>query len=285
MASINPGYMGYAKIGEGIVRFQDANITVRQEINAPEIVMGNYDRVVYTYATAEVGGSISGPVTENFSSDAAGGIWEWATQRDQTCGGLESNSVDLYYFCGNGGKSRSFQNMFVNSLNFSCSAGDIAQFSLDVLGKGPSSDITWGEYGTKQDLVEKLVTWDVVSVGVSLPDFEGDFDQDAFSSFDLTISNNLETVYAIHENADYFPFDIVPGVRSVSGSLSVYNIPEVNGADDYGAFEADQIGTMTFDIGSGTLTAKVQFHRVEPSLSTGPIISTVGFTGVGIQGF
>jgi hypothetical protein len=34
-----------------------------------------------------------------------------------------------------------------------------------------------------------------------------------------------------------------------------------------------------------TIVANVKFHRVEPTSSVGPIISTVAFTGVGTQAF
>ena len=278
---VHPGYMGYAQIGgfSNAVRFTDANIAAKQDINIPDLVMGHWNRNAYTYNAIDVSGSISGPVTETFA-DGDDSLWGWGWNRGD-CGELEGNDVTLFYFCGeNGGKSRNFGDLYVNSLSFSCSAGDLAQFSLDVTGKAASD---WGGYGGPQTHEEKLVTWDHVGVTVTNEQHQT-FGEDAFSSFEFTINNNLEVVYAIHETANYFPFDIVPGLRTITGSLSVYNIPGSEGANAYTAFQADGYGRITFNVGGGEQSANVRFHRVEPTLSASPIISTVGFTGVGNQG-
>ena len=288
IGSVNPGYTGYALIGSSEkVRYTDASINVRQEVNAPDLIMGHWDHNAYVYGPIEVGGSISGPVTENFVGNTSS-LWTWATKRSGACGSLSFNDVSLYYYCdrlGGDGKSRTFPNMMVNSLNFSCTAGDIAQFSIDLLGAGQPVAPSWGT-GTAADHKneEKLLTWDKVGVSVTAGDQSiGSLNSECFQSFDFTISNNLETIYAICAGSNYYPFDIVPGLRTLSGSLSVYNIPEVEGALGYDDFEANQQGSVTFSIGSAEFTFKVRFHRVEASSSVGTIVSTVAFTGVGAQ--
>ena len=56
------------------------------------------------------------------------------------------------------------------------------------------------------------------------------------------------------------------------------------GVDTYDDFEAADTGTVEFNVGPDiTVTLNVQWHRVEPTASVGPIISTVGFTGVTTQ--
>ena len=137
MANVHPGYRGLADVaGVGQVRFADANITARQEINAPDLIMGDWDHDAYVYGPITVDGTISGPVTETFVSGSGGGsLWEWGVQRTGSCGELDSETVTLYYYCGGSdSNSREFTGMMVNNLGFSCAAGDIANFTIDVMG-------------------------------------------------------------------------------------------------------------------------------------------------------
>jgi len=288
MGNVYPGYRGLADIAAvGNVRFADAGITARQEVNAPDLIMGDWDHDAYVYGPIEVGGTISGPVTETFVSGAAGGgLWDWGVKRNGDCGTLTESDVTLYYYCGGSDqRGRIFTDMLVNSLNFSCSAGDIAQFSIDILGKGVGANNGWISTDPPHfTTAEKLITWDKVNVTITTV---GDSDftlpaNIAYSNFDFTIANNLETVYSLGQ-ADLFPFEIVPGLRGITGSISVYNTPESNGADKWDDYLAANVGNITFDIGGLSLDMKVRFHRVEPASSTGPIISSIGFTGVSHQ--
>ena len=285
MGNVYPGYRGLADIAAiGQVRFADANITARQEVNAPDLIMGDWDHDAYVYGPIEIGGTISGPVTETFVSGSAGGsIWDWGVKRNGECGTLDSNDVTLYYYCGGSdNRGRSFENMLVNSLNFSCAAGDVAQFSIDIMGDGVGPWLSSDPPHFTD--AEKLITWDKVDVEItSVGDSEFPLPANiAYSNFDFTISNNLEVVYSLGQ-PDLFPFEIVPGLRGITGSISVYNTPQSDGADTWDDYVAASVGTIQFDIGGLTLDMKVRFHRVEPSSATGPIISTIGFTGVSHQ--
>jgi len=75
---------------------------------------------------------------------------------------------------------------------------------------------------------------------------------------------------------------IVPGLRTITGSLSFYNIPEYDGAiswDDTGVSAGSLPYDLQFNIGDGvTITVSVRFHRIEPSSTVGPVISTLAFS-------
>ena len=281
---VNAGYRGIADIGGLLVRFADANITARQEVEAPDLVMGDWDRDAYVYGKINVGGTISGPITQSFA-DGVDSVLGWAAGRTDPCGELGTRDLKLYYYCGS---SRNFEGLFVNSLNVSVSAGDVAQFSLDLIGTR-AEDFA-AEDPPHHILSEKLITWDKVNVqvGGSCPESSLPTTALRFQSFDFTISNNIETVYGLGQD-DLFPFDIVPGIRSISGSVSVYNTPGFNGADTFDDYCAEDTCDLTFSLGDNadgcgfdgsSITMKVRFHRIEPSLSVGPIVSTVAFTGV-----
>lgn len=287
---VNAGYRGIATIGGSQVRFSDASITARQEIEAPDLVSGDWDRNAYNYGKIEVGGSINGPVTETFLTGASS-IMQWGAGRADSgdaCGGLDAQDIHLYYFCN---RDRLFQNLFVNTLSFSVSAGEVANFTLDVVGTSAYP------FGTNPPPhfteAEKLLTWDKVNVtiiagGATDPvnnDIPTALSDIKFSNFEFTVNNNIQTVYGLGQD-NLFPFDIVPGIRQISGSLSVYNTPDFNGAETFEDYCADGVHTLQFGLsslctgGSSTVSVKVRFHRVEPTLNTGPIISTVAFTGV-----
>ena len=289
---VHPGYRGLANIpGIGNVRFADANITAKQEVNAPDLIMGDWDHDAYVYGKVEVSGSISGPVTETFVAGGGTGLLGWALTRHGNCGTLTEEDLTLYYYCGTGtgNNSRQFVNMYVNSLGFSCAAGDVANFTLDVIGRyaGPW---TSGDPPHFTD-AEKLITWDKVAVSVT----DGGIPTTplAYSNFDLTVNNNIEAVYALNAGSggigapDLFPYEVVPGLRTITGTLSVYDTPEFKGFDHWDDYPASDVSTLTFTLGGGagtvTLDTKVRFHRIEPASSVTPIISTVGFTGVSHQ--
>ncbi|MFA5312401.1 MAG: phage tail tube protein [Methanomassiliicoccales archaeon] len=277
MGNVFPGYRGWANIeGVGPVRFGDASITAKQEIVAPDMIMGDWDHDAYYYGPIEVGGSISGPVTETFAK--ANGLWDWGVKR-VGCGVLSTGTITLYYYCGStGNRARAFTGMTCNSLNFSCTAGDVANFSIDVLGASA------GPWLTSDPILfsspEKLITWDKVFVRASGGGPGGSaLTTVNYSNFDFTISNNLETVYSLSQS-DLFPFEIVPGLRTITGTLSVYNIPQADGVTNWSNYAAGTTSQIEFSIGGLSITMKVQFHRIEPASSVGPIISTLGFTGV-----
>lgn len=288
MANIFPGYRGIANIGTiGEVRFGDANIAATQEINAPDLIMGDWDHDAYNYGPITVGGTINGPVTQTFIAGTGGtGLWDWGVKRTGNCGDLASEQIDLYYYCGTpetgaGGtrSHRTFTGMQVNSLNFSVTAGDVANFSLDVLGKSAGA---WDD--TEPALVthaEKLITWDKVNVSIT-PSSRDSIADINYQSFDFTIANNLEVAYSLAQ-ANLFPFEVIPGLRTITGTLTAYNIPQALGVDTYDDYDADDFSTITFSIDTLTITMQVQLHRIQPASSVGPIVSTLGFTGVGHQ--
>ena len=285
MGNVYPGYRGLADVaGVGQVRFADANITAKQEVKADDLIMGDWDHDAYVYGKIEVGGTISGPVTETFVSGSGGGsLWEWGVQRVGDCGTLSEETVTLYYYCGGSdNNSRQFTGMLVNSMNFSCSAGDVANFSIDIMGKSAGA---WSNQIPPHFTdAEKLITWDKVNVTIpgTLGPGASELQNVNYSNFDFTIGNNLEAVYSLAQ-ANLFPFEIVPGLRTITGSLSVYNTPEADGVDSWDDYLAGNISVVQFDIGGLLVDMKVQFHRIEPASSVGPIISSVGFTGVGHQ--
>lgn len=291
MAYVHAGYRGYATIGGTKIRFADANIAVKQEVRTEAMVMGHHDQgAAYVFGPITVEGSISGPMTEGFIT-AATSTLDWACKRD-SCGLLTKKDVVLEYYCdtgslaGGGLRSRTFTDLYVNNFTMSCASGDIVNFTFDVLGRTASD---WGTSpSTVNSTVEKLVTWDKVTITITAPGSgseiaSGGTTNIAWSNFDITVANNLETAYSLGQS-NLFPFAIVPGMRTITGTLTGYDIPGMIGRDKWDDYTATPYSTLAINLPNSTsLTTFVRFHRVEPTLNSGMITSTVGFTGVGVQ--
>jgi len=196
---------------------------------------------------------------------------------------LTAANTTLYYYCGGSDyRARQFLNMYVNTLGFSCAAGDIAQFNIDIMGSGLGPNNGWLNSDPPHfTTAEKLITWDRVTLSITPgpnPEFTPPVNI-AYSNFDFSIANNLQVVYSLGQ-ANLFPFEIVPGLRTITGSISVYNTPRADGKDRWIDYLAADVSTINFNIGGLTLSMKVRFHRIEPASSVSPIISTIGIVGV-----
>jgi hypothetical protein len=307
--NIYAGYRGIAQIGTGgsFLRFSDANISAKQGIEAPDMVMGDWDRDVYAYGKVTIDGSINGPLNQQMLVD--GDVVEWACSRDDdeathNCGGNASKDIILYYRCG---EKRTFKKCYPNSFGISVTAGDVAQFSMDVIGAAETeADIEWDSASASDfsfQTPSKLLTWDQFSISVvkgttdSVSDSDVPSDIDSatnnirFQSFSLDVANNAEAAWGIGMNTaenKLFPFDVVAGLRHIGGSLTVFGTEKFEGHDSFDDYCADGVHTMTIAVAStcadapvsSSIVLKVRFHRLETTLNTGIIQSTVGFTGV-----
>lgn len=269
--TVNPGFMGYASLGGSTVRFTDCSFAAKQEVNAPDLITGYFRRMAYNYGPVDISGTISGPVGTNFSG--TGAIWDKATLRD-SCGLMTDDTFEIIYYCGIG---YSFPSAKIQSITFSCAAGDVAQFSFDIIAAKAPIPAT----GTQNTTPEKLVTWDKVQLSVTGSD-GNTFDDDAFSNFEVSFGNNVEAVYALNgTGSDLFPFALVEGLSTITGSVAVYNLQSnMIGATNFDDYDTGALGVINFSIGGASMALNVKWHRVEPASSIGPFISTVGFTAV-----
>jgi len=282
MATVNPGYMGWALFGTSSkFRFSDCSVAAKQDINAPDLITGHWNRQAYNYGKVDISGSISGPVGEKFAT-AGTGMWAKAVDRNP-CGELTGDSLAIHYYCSQteGYNTFTFGAAKVNSITFSCAAGDVANFSMDMIGASAADPSSNSDIF---DEPEKLITWDKVGLEVEPGTAGGNtFGSEFFSNFEVTFGNNVEAVYALGQNSLY-PFALVDGITTITGSVSAYNIPQMFGVNTWDNYEADETGTVQFNVGPDiTVNLNVQWHRVEPTASVGPIISTVAFTGVTTQ--
>ena len=277
--TITPGFTGYAKADTNYLRFNSCSVNALQEVEAPDMVMGDYTHNAWAYGKIEVGGQISGPLTE---STMAFINYVWAGNRN----------IDIKYY---GGFRRRFTGMWVNSITINITAGEVVQFTADFIGKGWSTTAagTMSVYTNP----EKLVTWDKCSLfrgAQSSSDFSAATHEiQHLQSFSMTISNNITRQFAIKASDLYG--NLVRGMSAVTGSLVNYELKSAEGflggstqtgegAEHWNAYENDAYYPIKFSVGGYDVRATVVFHRASSELSVGPVMTTIGFTGIGHWG-
>lgn len=272
--AIHMGYMGSATIGGTVVKITSSSINKVQVIDAPELVQGDYVKKAVNYGKVEVGGSVAGPCGDTSIVD----LFSQATARTSE-GDVLSNVVDItiaYYKSA----SQSFTGCYVNSLQLSVTAGEVAQFTIDFMGKGEVSGAS-ASGDSSTGACEKLVTWDQCSFS------GGGVPSNQVQSYTMTIGNGLQRIYVLNQD-NLYPAHVAAGMQNVTGSVSIYSDGAPQNQMQLGTFGADKYGdydptptAVTVSIGTGVdATANVMFNRPEASVSTGPAIYTVGFTGV-----
>jgi len=286
-STIKPGFRGYAEIHDATprkrLRFNTCSLNAVQEIEAPDMVMGDDTHDAWAYGKIEVGGTISGPVTESTGQFI-----------DELEANLEDGvQIDVKYYDST--FTRGFTGCRLNSFTFNVSAGEVVNFSLDIIGvrkldTGPvmTTGFTKGE---------KLVTWDKASIRIGSlktdddPDWSTIYDtltfQTGLQAFTFTASNNITRQFILGES-DLFG-NLVKGMKSVTGSISSYVLKSSEGlgagVNYWDQYEGDQAYPIRFDIGSDLrVTAAVRFHRGTTELGVGPVITQIGFTGVTTHG-
>lgn len=268
--AVHMGYMGSA-VANGIsVYLTGSSLNPVQNINAPDLVQGQYVKHIWNWDKIETGGNITGPVV-----DSMGSLWTAAWTRTADGDELASKfSVSISYYKGTG---RSFSNCQVNTFEVSVSAGEVAQFSIDFIGSSTTgSGVSCGGGGGAATC-KRLVTWDQCSCG-SPPGGTGDV-----QAFTVTLNNNLERIYVLGQ-ATMAPYYVKAGFREVTGSITMYGegCPSGGGGDtscDSGT------SSTTFTIGRcagsfGLSGFQCAWHRPEASAGTGPALYTYNFTGL-----
>jgi len=262
-----PGYLGIARVGGTIFRCTDCNINMQQEALFYDHVIGlrdtipttsqtkgetdvvNLQKTIWRPSTKIVGGSLAFPATEN----NIGSFFEFAKRG-------RSFNLTFQYHTGEG---REFESCKVSSWSLSCTAGDICNVSVEVMGVG-LEDSTVGLYTN----AEKLITWDKVDLTPAISSHP-------IQAFNININNPLIPIYTSTSNSekDLWPLEIRVGMQEVSGTISFWGR-----VDDY--YDIQGPYTMTLTILGFSTPITVLFQPVQPQGSVNPIITTIPFVGI-----
>lgn len=282
---ITPGFTGYIRVdgdNNKVLRFNTSSLNATQEVEAPDMVMGDYTHNAWAYGKIEVGGRISGPMTENTMTSVST-LW------------TGTHSVDVKYYSG---VTRQFTGLRANSITINVTAGDVVQFDLELIGTGKGANPAMTTYTD----TEKLLTWDKAAFYIGATDMAVNtgytFTSPASNinnilsglhSFSMTLTNNITRQFMIR-GSDLFG-DLVAGMNAITGNLVSYqNVSGSNygartftgaGAYFWDQYQAYNYYPFTFYLGASYVQGTVAFHRSTTELAVGPVLSTIGMTGIG----
>jgi hypothetical protein len=259
--AVHMGYIGVAAIQSSHfnntkpipVFLTGSSLNPVQNINAPDLVQGQFVKHAWNFDKIEIGGNITGPIDENHSSvfDAAWvrkvptGFTEDPFTSTAVAPGSELSPDHLvvedmtiyiaYYRSGTAKDLRVFGNCAINSYELTVTAGDVASFTIDFYSAGttafagePTDALNTQELPSTGDQLTapcaKLVTWD--RCAFKIEDSAGDNIPIGVQAFTFTVNNNLQRVYKIRSNEvaamTLYPVELVAGFRDVTGNVTVY---------------------------------------------------------------
>jgi hypothetical protein len=256
--------------GIGTLLAESSSLAPQQEVVAPDLIAGHWDKCAWYYGPVTIQGNVGGPLSQALLED----LFEFAVKRTGNCGDLANKEVEIVYYCGGSGiNGYSFPGLMANSFTLTVAAGDVAKYSIDLIGAGEPTTLTGAAGSPSCDPGEskRLLTWDMLGISVSGALSTADA---CVGNFEMTVANNVQAVYCLGQN-DLYPACLVPGLRSITGSLTLYGVPgSFLGADNGTSESAATITVAGYAI-------PVKLHRVNVPASTGLISATVGFTAVG----
>jgi len=262
---IKAGFMGIGKVGGGKFRATDCSIANNQKAEFFDHVIGLNDtdtgsatkgeavgsiqkqKVLMRPGVWNVGGSLSYPATEN----SAGLFFDYAKDGSYF-------DIEFVYACKDAG--RKFKDCRMNTLDISCSAGEMLQISVDVLVK----NIEEGGSDAKYETAEKFITWDKVEIGGAPGDVQ---------AFNISINNNLIPIYSAQPELSVR--DLRVGMQEVTGSVTVYLKKGILSID------ASTVETsLSFECPGLSFDCKCIFLPSIPQGSVGPMVTTIPFIGI-----
>jgi len=251
MGQLRKGFRGIVQIDDDILlRVSTVDIQRRQEaIPFLPTYAGTELRRIWRRGTGTIGGSISFPLTENKAHLLAA----YAIER------TEFEMVVHYY----GGQAKFYEGCVVNSMSFSCNAGDVVSVQMNISATTIDSVNRTQTY-TKG---EKLVTWDKCIV-----DFSSAYEDSILQAFTYNIDNDIKT---IHTQKRLLPTFLNPAIQDVTGNFEFYD------------FELPEAGVLPYSLGfkqvrfaidTWTTTHNIVFDPIEANpLSADTVVSTVAW--------
>lgn len=251
MGQLRKGFRGVVEIdGNLLLRVASVDIQRRQEAEPfLPTYAGTELRRIWRRGTGTVAGSISFPLTE----DKADRIATLAIDRTEF-------EMVVYYYSG---QAKRYDGCVVNTLTFSCSAGEVVSVNMNIVANEIES-VSRSQGYTKG---EKLVTWDKCVV-----DFSSAYEDSILESFTYNIDNAIKT---IHTQKQLLPTFLNPAIQNVNGTFEFYDfeLPQVD-VQPYGLGFKE----VRFEIDTWSTTHDIVFDPTEANpLSAGTIVSSVSW--------
>ena len=224
------GFIGYARFSgvQGanlLIRARSSSLKVTQNIEAPDVIDGRYDRTIYQLGPFETGGDLEFPaiygvkggtgVDCNYSP--AGGLLAQAVCRSGETGLLQPFTTTLRYT--NGANAFDYMNCIINTYKFSVAQKEIVSIALNMMATHRQSSSSTGPPGPSETPVTRVVTWADTVVQLTRGANKDVIDGKFIRNFEVTFNNNTDRFYTL--NGTLYPQTIAPKKRDIKGQVKL----------------------------------------------------------------
>ena len=278
MADLKAGYIGIAQLESGLkIRCIDFNVNPQQDALFYNHAIGLNDTVPTNSSTkGEVVGTIQTQrrIWRPSPIALSGGMSFPATEGnlqemfDHMKYGTYFN-LDFEYYCET---QRKFTNCRLNSYNFSITAGDIINTTVDLQALDVEDNT--GHIGNSDP--EKLITWDKVEISIS---GDSGIDNSYIQGLDINVNNNLTPIYTANPGTamdNLLPYDLRLGMQEVTGNLTLF----LKEGREYIPTTLTDAIVISITAPSFTTDVNVVLRPRDLNGAIGPIVTSIPFVGV-----
>lgn len=273
-AEIGMGYMGYFKVGNDVYPVTNGNFQLKTSVQYYDHVIGLQDNHFNQFDDAKGDGGTAdnqiqhrlyrfSPMTPTLT--LSGVVVESGIKAmlDAALKFTKFSKVEVSYKAETASE---LTDAYISSFGLEVSAGDVLNFNAELI----SMDVKDGTYNKNAYLTcNKIITWDQVQLTST------SVDPKLISSFSLQIDNSPVVIFSAGTDS-LMPYEIRPGMQSISGNIGCY-VPDGAKA----ALDPESIGLK---IASDNRTFKIVYEPSGANVTPGPFINTIPFKGASKTG-
>lgn len=274
--SILAGYMGILDLDGSKVRVNSFNVNVEQTPLYYDHSIGLRDSIVSTIYSTKGDTGFKGTPQKNIYRPSVIGVTgstsfpvQERTENKFFENAKTGDDFDITYArdCQNTVK---YTGCKITQYQLNMSAGDIPNVSVSIMGLSAEEV----EAAEAYEATTKLLTWDTCKVEVP------GMNSDMILSFSMSINNECKYIYTagFNEKRELRPAKIRVGLQSVTGTISFY---KKGMALKYMETQASGEQVLQVTMGELSFGLNCVYVPVKREGQPGPIVSTLGFYGVG----
>ena len=221
------GFVGYVRFGSGAsavqVRATSSDISLKQQIDKPDVIDGRFDRSVYQLQPKLVDGSVEFPSimeSEGAGLDPTATLFRLAANRGlvgEGYGRLQTLPILLAYT--NRNAAFTYPDCLIDTFKWSVAQSDMVKCNVSVMGLNREIESWEPMVESNRHFPEqsRVVTWNDAVVEIRDPGGSYEYSGTYVRSFEFNLNNNSERYYTL--NGKLFPQDITPRKRELMGSV------------------------------------------------------------------
>lgn len=267
------GYMGYLNVQGAIYPCNSIDYQVKTNVQYYDHVVGLQDSSFGSFAESKGKGGNASSQIQKFlyryspflpTTSVSGPALDAGGFKTLLTAALNFSPLSSVIIAFKDKEGVSLTDSYISSFGFEVSAADILSYRMELISK-EAKDIS---PSSLTGSCAKIITWDVVNV----TSFAGT----TVSAISCSIDNAPQVIYSAGTD-DLFPYEIRPGMQSISGTIASYASESPHQPLDEDMVKIAVSGQFLLDL-------KVAFEPSGADVNAGPFINTTPFKGVNSSG-